>query len=403
MTFAAVLANRDFRRLWLVGTLSSMVRWLDTLSFAIVAYQQSGSPFIVAMLSMLRMLPMGLCGPLLATFADRLQRRTVFLASVGLNFTMALSLALLSASGRLAIWHLALAAFVNGISWTAENTVRRVNLGDLVGSEALPRATSLDAASANAARMLGPTAGGLFLATVGITGAFCLGATLYFVSLLAMLGYRYQHSQVGGASQSIFARLVEGFALVRRSPKLIGTLVITAIFNLWGWPITAMVPVLAQGQLGLGSEATGLLVSLDGLGALVASVLVGWLVTSRLHGVVYAVSVGTYGLVSIMLAMSHSVLPAGLAILLSGAASAGFGIMQTTLTYLAAPPDLRGRAFGVLALCIGLAPLGFLHLGLLADATSSPTATMIVGAEGLLAMLLTWRWWRILLPARTRV
>ena len=397
MSFAPVLANHDFRRLWLVGTLSSMGRWLDTLAFAIVAYQQSGSPFIVAMLSMLRMLPMGLCGPLLATFADRVQRRTVFLAAIGLNLAMATGLMLLSASGRLAIWHLAVAAFVNGMSWTAENTVRRVNLGELVGSEALPRATSLDAASANAARMLGPTAGGLFLATVGITGAFGLGMALYVVSLLAMLGYRYQHRLGGGVTQSTFSRLIEGFSLARRSPKLVGTLVITVIFNLWGWPVTAMVPVLAQGQLGLGPEATGLLVSLDGLGALLAAVLVGWLVTTRWHGAVYAVSVGSYGVLSVGLALSHHVLPAGLAILLSGAASAGFGIMQTTLTYLAAPPDLRGRAFGVLALCIGLAPLGFVHLGLLADATSSATATMVVGAEGVVALALTWRWWRAVL------
>ena len=397
MSFAAVLANHDFRRLWLVGTLSSMGRWLDTLAFAIVAYQQSGSPFVVAMLSMLRMLPMGLCGPLLATFADRVQRRTVFLAAIGLNLAMAIGLMLLSASGRLAIWHLAVAAFVNGMSWTAENTVRRVNLGELVGSEALPRATSLDAASANAARMLGPTAGGVFLATVGITGAFGLGMALYVVSLLAMLGYRYQHRLGGGVTQSTFSRLIEGFSLARRSPKLVGTLVITVIFNLWGWPVTAMVPVLAQGQLGLGPEATGLLVSLDGLGALLAAVLVGWLVTTRWHGTVYAVSVGSYGVLSVGLALSHHVLPAGLAILLSGAASAGFGIMQTTLTYLAAPPDLRGRAFGVLALCIGLAPLGFVHLGMLADATSSATATMMVGAEGVGALALTWRWWRAVL------
>ena len=397
MSFAAVLANRDFRRLWLVGTLSSLGRWLDTLAFAVVAYQQSGSPFIVAMLSMLRMLPMGLCGPLLATFADRVQRRTVFLAAIGLNLGMATGLMLLSASGRLAIWHLAVAAFVNGMSWTAENTVRRVNLGELVGSEALPRATSLDAASANAARMLGPTAGGVFLATVGITGAFGLGMALYTVSLLAMLGYRYQHPRSLTATQSTLGRLIEGFALARRSPRLVGTLVITVIFNLWGWPVTAMVPVLAQGQLGLGPEATGLLVSLDGLGALLAAVLVGWLVTTRWHGAVYAVSVGSYGVLSVGLALSHHVLPAGLAILLSGAASAGFGIMQTTLTYLAAPPDLRGRAFGVLALCIGLAPLGFVHLGLLADATSSATATMVVGAEGVVALALTWRWWRAVL------
>ncbi len=386
----------DFRRLWLVGTLASMVRWLDTLAFAIFAYLHGASPFIIAMLSMLRMLPMGLCGPFIGALADRVQRRTIFVATASMNLTGAASLALLAGTGTLEIWHLALAAFINGVSWTAENTVRRVNIGELVGSDALPRATSFDAASANAARMLGPTAGGIFIASVGITAAFIFGAALYSVSLITMLGYRYQHTNTTATNQSTLGRIAEGFTLTSRHPKLVATLVITVIFNLFAWPVTSMVPVIAQSKLALGAEQTGLLVSLDGTGALLASLAIGWLATARRHGAIYITSVATYCLASAALALSPSVPPSAIAILICGAASAGFGIMQTTLTYLASPPDLRGRAFGVLALCIGLAPIGFVHLGTLANATSSPTATLIIAIEGLISLVLTWRWWRVL-------
>jgi len=396
MTPRGLFAIHDFRRLWLVGTLASMVRWLDTLAFAIFAYQHGASAFMIAMLSMLRMLPMGLCGPFISALADRVQRRTIFVATASLNLTGALSLATLAGSGHLAIWHLAVAAFVNGVSWTTENTTRRVNIGELVGSEALPQATSFDAASANAARMLGPTAGGIFIASLGITAAFSFGAALYTISLFTMLGYRYQHTGVVGDNQSALGRIAEGFTLVGRHPKLVATLIITVIFNLFGWPVTSMVPVIAQGKLNLGAEATGMLVSLDGTGALIASLAIGWLATPRRHAIIYAASVATYCAASIALAISPSVPPSALAIFISGAASAGFGIMQTTITYLASPQDLRTRAFGVLALCIGLAPLGFIHLGALADLTSSPTATLIVGGEGLVALALTWRWWRVL-------
>jgi len=391
-----LFAIRDFRRLWLVGTLASMVRWLDTLAFAVFAYQQGSSAFTIAMLSMLRMLPMGLCGPFISAVADRVQRRTIFVATASLNLAGAISLAILAGSGHLAVWHLAVAAFVNGISWTAENTTRRVNIGELVGNEALPQATSFDAASANAARMLGPTAGGFFIASVGITAAFIFGAVLYSVSLLTMLGYRYQHTHVPTQGQSVFGRIAEGFTLVGRHEKLIATLVITVIFNLWGWPVTSMVPVIAQGKLGLGAEATGLLVSLDGTGALIASLAIGWFATPRRHAIIYIGSVASYCAASAALALSPSVAPSAIAIFISGAASAGFGIMQTTITYLASPPELRTRAFGVLALCIGLAPIGFIHLGWLANTTSSPTATLIIAIEGLVALALTWRWWRVL-------
>ena len=396
MTPRRLFANRDFRRLWLVGTLASMVRWLDTLAFAIFAYQHGASAFTIAMLSMLRMLPMGLCGPFISAIADRVQRRTIFVATASLNLAGAATLAILAASGYLAIWHLALAAFINGISWTAENTTRRVNIGELVGSEALPQATSFDAASANAARMLGPTVGGIFIAALGITAAFIFGAALYAISLLTMLGYRYQHTHTQAPNQSTLGRIAEGFTLVSRHPKLVATLVITIIFNLFAWPVTSMVPVIAQGKLNLGAEATGMLVSLDGTGALLASLAIGWLATPRRHAIIYITSVAAYCAASAALALSPSVPPSAIAIFISGAASAGFGIMQTTITYLASPPDLRSRAFGVLALCIGLAPIGFIHLGYLANITSSPTATLIIACEGLISLVLTWRWWRVL-------
>ena len=71
--------------------------------------------------------------------------------------------------------------------------------------------------------------------------------------------------------------------------------------------------------------------------------------------------------------------------------------MQTTLIYLYAPPDMRSRMLGLLSVCIGVGPIGFLHLGLLADAIGAQWATVVTGIETLLALALTWRWWRVLL------
>ena len=57
---------------------------------------------------------------------------------------------------------------------------------------------------------------------------------------------------------------------------------------------------------------------------------------------------------------------AGAVLLVTGLANAGFSIMQATLVYLAAPPEMRSRIFGVLSVCIGVGMIGFIHLGLLA-------------------------------------
>jgi hypothetical protein len=72
--------------------------------------------------------------------------------------------------------------------------------------------------------------------------------------------------------------------------------------------------------------------------------------------------------------------------------------MQATLVYLAAPPEMRSRVFGVLSVCIGVGMIGFLHLGWLASMVGASWAIVTIGAEGLIAMLLTQRWWRAIGP-----
>ena len=82
------------------------------------------------------------------------------------------------------------------------------------------------------------------------------------------------------------------------------------------------------------------------------------------------------------------------ALLVTGLGGAGFAIMQTTLVYLASPPEMRSRVLGVLSVCIGVGPIGFLHIGWLADLIGAEAATALTGIEGLLALALTRRWWK---------
>ena len=397
---AGLFSEPDYLRLWIAGTISSAVRWLDALAFSVIAYQQSSSAFTVAMLMMLRLLPMGLFGAFVGVLAERVQRRSILLGVIIGMCVTSLALAILAATGQLAIWHLAAASFLNGIGWLSDSTVRRLTLGEVVGSERVSAAVSFDSASANASRMLGPTAGGLLLVTVGVAGAFALGALLYFAAALALSGLRYRNQILAAGGPSTLARILGGVHLVRRDPRLVGVLAITMIFNLFGWPATSMVPVLAQGPLGLGTEATGLLVSMDGLGALVASLLIGARARPGSHGRLFVGGALLYFLMQILLAASPYPWLAATAVAMTGVAAAGFGIMQTTLIYLAAPAEMRSRVFGVLTACIGVGPIGFIHLGLLADAIGAPWATALSGLEGLLVLLLLRRFWQPLLATR---
>src|SRR5262249_27135778 len=155
------------------------------------AYRRTGSPFVVAMLTMLRMLPMALLGVFIGAVAERLPRRTALIVVVTALSVTSCVLTLLAWIDRLAIWHLAVARLVNGIAWTTDNPVRRTMMGEVVGSSRMGAAMSLDVGANNASRMLGPTVGGMLLATVGITGVFLVGIASYLIALVAAIAVRY--------------------------------------------------------------------------------------------------------------------------------------------------------------------------------------------------------------------
>ena len=96
----------------------------------------------------------------------------------------------------------------------------------------------------------------------------------------------------------------------------------------------------------------------------------------------------------VVFALAQSPVLAGAALLLTGLGGAAFATMQATLVYLASPPEMRSRILGVLTVCIGTGPIGFLWLGWLADRIGAHNATAVTGVLGLLALAATWRWWK---------
>jgi MFS family permease len=372
---AWLFGEADFRRLWLVGLVVFAVRWLEMLAVAVFAYQRTGSPFIVALLTMLRMLPMTLFGAVVGALAERVERRTALVAVVATMLLSSLTLALLAWTDSLEVWQVALASFVNGITWTTDNPVRRTMIGEVVGPERMSAAMSLDVGANNASRMVGPTLGGVLLATVGIGGAFAVSVVCYVAAFAAAMRVGHRNS-------------------LRRDRRLVGTLVVTVIYNTFGWPFTSLVPVIGQDNLGLGAAGIGLLASMDGVGAFCGAVLIALFAKPRVFARLYIGGVLVYLSMLPVFALSPYPLLAGTVLTVTGLANSGFSIMQATLVYLSAPPEMRSRIYGVLSVCIGIGMIGFIHLGVLAGEVGASWATMIIGAEGILAMLLTRRWWR---------
>jgi len=380
-----------------VGLLNALIRWLEVLAFGVFTYQQTHSAFWVASMTMLRMLPMGLFGVPFGAMAARISRRRGLLVSQGALFATTLGLLVVSAAGALEVWHLAVASFINGTAWAGDNPMRRGLIGDIAGAPRMARAMAFDAVANNACRLAGPGLGGLLLATGGMQVVFMVTAILYAGGLAVVLSLSESPAARTGSKSAVWSILVGGFQAARESPRLAATLFVTLIFNIFGWPVLSMVPVIGQERLALSAQGIGLLASMDGVGSLLGAIVLTSLARRAWHGYVYVGGVFIFLATLPVVGLSVHPVLTGAALVASGVGQSGFGVMQATLVYVSAPPHRRLEAMGLLTMCIGIAPVGFLAVGWLAGWLGAPAAAVICALCGLCCLLVTWPVWRLCL------
>lgn len=383
----SLLTDPGFLRIWIVGGLVGTIRWLEVLAVGVYTYQATGSPFIVATMLFARMVPTMLLGAFAGVIADRVNRRHLMMVGLVLMCLVSLSLAVLAINDRLAIWHVALGAVLSGIFWSGEFPVRRTMLGEIAGLGRLSAAMGLDSATNNFTRMLGPLLGGTLLTTLGLGGAYALGVLLYAVAFISMLSLSFQENpSTESASVGVLTSISEGFAYIRTNRLIAGTLVITVFVNLFGFSYVSMVPVIGEQQLGLGAVAIGVLMSVEGCGALLGSLCVAAWVRSRYFTAIYMSGSALYLAMILAFSLSPWYSAAVVFLFAGGLGIAFFGSMQSTLIFFTALPRMRTRVMGVLVACIGAGPIGVLHVGLLAEWLGASQAVTIIAVEGLIAI-----------------
>ena len=390
----ALFGIASFRQLWTVGLILFTVRWLEMIAFGVFTYAATGSAFVVSMVTMLRLLPMGLFGAFVGAYAERVERRTALIVVVGLLLLGEAALAASAMAGHLAVWQIALASFINGCGWAADNPIRRVMIGQAAGAERMNIAMSIDVGANNASRMLGPTVGGALLAGIGIEGALVLGAALYVGALAILLRLGLRNMSGSAQTARVLATIREGVSFAWGDPKLRGILWVTVVYNLFGWPFTGMIPVIGRDSLDLGPQGIGILASMDGIGAFCGALFMARWSRAENFRASYVGGCVMYMAAIAAFALSPGFWLASASLFLTGFFGTGYTVMQATLTYRAAPAAMKSRMLGVLSVCIGLGPIGFLLLGVLAEAIGAPVATALCASAGVATLAFTRRIWR---------
>lgn len=395
------LRNRDFLRIWLIGLCGGTMRWLEVLAVSIYTLQETGSALAVALMYFARTAPTLVCAPWAGALAERWPRRVLLSSGAGLMCVTSAALALAAYSGWLTLWQVATGAVISGIVWSLEHTVRRTIARDVVDVRSVGNAISLDSSTQNATRMLGPLAGGVLFAAVGMPGAYAIGAIVYGLALAVSFTLRAPLPATASGAEPILGSLASVARYVANNRIVASVLAITVCLNFFGSPYVSMVPVIGRDVLGLDAQGIGALMAAEGGGAMAGAIILAFSVKQRYYARIF--TLGAFSFVGgiCWFSAAGSFTTAAAALLATGLGLGGFGAMQSAILLTYSEPHMRARVMGVLAVTIGAGPIGTLVLGAATEYLGPSLAVTVSSALGLVVfVVVVYRWPELLRPIR---
>ncbi len=386
------LRHHDFR-LYAAGMAVSLAgTWMQNMAQAWLVYRLTRSEWMLGLTWFCASLPVLILSPIAGALADRLPRRRIVMATQVAGMVQAAILAALTLSGRIEIWHILALALLLGVSTAFDIPSRQSMFIHLVGRDDLLNAISLNSATFNMARIIGPSLGGFIVARWGEGPCFLLNSVSY-VAVIIALAFMRVREQPRVEPESPAESLKAGIDFVRRTPEAFALLALCGLISIAASPGSTLAPVFAEGIFEKGAQGLGLLSAGMGAGA-----ILGTLSLARRRGArglprvilgsttTLAVALGIYG-ASPSFWLCLAMMPViGMSVMRHSASA------NTTLQ-MSIPDSYRGRVMGLYSMMvIGMTPIGSLLSGALAEAIGS-RATMIVGAVGCLGAAALARWW----------
>jgi MFS family permease len=389
------LEHADFRRFWSGQLVSLVGTWMQSVAQSWLVLQLTDSPLRLGLIGTFQFAPVLVFAVAAGAVADRLPKRRLILATQALLAAQALTLALLIATGTVRYWHVAVLALVMGVANTLDMPARQSFIVEMVGKEDLVNAVALNSAAFNAARIVGPAAAGLLIASAGIAPAFLLNGLTFVMVIVALLGVKTEGWPRARHGTTILEEMAEGVRYAARTPRIAVVLGLLMVVSLCVFNFSILVPLLARDVLHEGPEGFGFLMAALGLGAVSGALSLAAFGRQPLglDGIVATgavASAATLGLAPVR----HFWLAALLLVVVGYAAIVFMASCNTTLQ-LTAPDELRGRVMSLHTLAFaGVFPFGSFLVGAIAEGFGVPAACAAGGGTGLVAVAAIAFWWR---------
>ena len=385
----APLRHRNLRLFFLGQGISLIGSWMQTVGQAWLVLTLTRSPFLLGVISALQWSPVLLFSLPAGVIVDRVPKRTLIMITQTLFLLLALCLGLLTTAGLVRYWHVAVLAALLGTVNAFDVPARQSFIVEMVGgTEDLTGAIALNSSVFNGARLIGPGLAGVMIAAWGVGTAFLANAASFLAVLAALGAMRAVPTVRVGPGTGLLMHIAEGVEFILASATVLNVLVTLGVLSLFAMNFTVIVPVLARARLHLDASGFGFLVAAQGLGALIASLLVAG-TSARGPRPAYLLW-GAMLLCAALLALSQVTRPqlAGVELFFAGMGLVMFTATANSTVQLEAPHALRGRVMSVYALLFnGLAPFGALMMGGIIGAWGLPVGLIVGGGVGLAGTL----------------
>jgi MFS family permease len=383
-TFSSLRRHRNYRLFFAGQVVSVAGTWMQNIALAWLVIELSSSPLAVGALAFCRFLPFFLFSLVAGVVVDRLDTRRLLIATQATAMLVSVLLAVVTLAGVATLPVVYALAALGGLILVFDSPGRQTLTFQMVGPRELPNAVALNSGLFNASRVIGPALAGVMIAAAGVGFCFVVNAVSFLAVLVALKEMRVDELTpvAKNPDTRVFAGIREGIAWSARSPIALTVLVVVTIVSTVGFNFNVLVPLLASQTLHVGAGMFGVLSASFGLGA-----LTGALTTATLRSAsprTFAIGAAGFSIAMLALAPVHT---PGLALVLLFALGLTFSLFTASanaLVQLASPDHLRGRVVSLYLFAFaGLAPIGGLVAGWLADVGGTELAFAVAGISGL--------------------
>lgn len=400
-TFQA-LSVPNFRRYFFGQSTSLVGTWMQSIAQTWLVLTLTHSSTAIGGVVALQTLPVLLLGPYGGVIADRVDKRRLMIVLQAMMGVQALVLGLLCVFHVEKFWEICVLALVLGLNNTFENPARQSFVLEMVGSDRVRNAVSLNSTMVNAARAVGPAAAGILIATAGVGICFLVNAASFVAVVYSLVSMDAKTLQPSPPAQRGRGQLREGFRYVASNPKLGIPLLMMGIVGMLAYEFQVSLPVLAKQTFHGGSATYGFLTAAMGVGAVLGGLVTATRGRTGLRTLV--VTSGFFG-VAILCAALAPVLAVEIVVLAGvGWASVTFLATGNSTLQLESDPSMRGRVMALWAVAfLGSTPIGGPVIGLIITGTNARVGLLVGGLSCLVATAIGLAGaWRIRLGDRAR-